>query len=353
MISRFARHALIPGWSQEHLASATVVIIGVGAIGNECARVLAMSGIGRFILCDPDRVDETNLSRTPLFRTQDVGRQKVEAAAEALSDLAPGVRIETRPEPLVRGVGLAELRDASIVLGCLDSRAARLQLAGRCRLVRAPSIDGGTHAWGGEVRPYLDPDGPCYGCGLTEADRSQSDVPWSCMDATPTLAQGASAPFSAVVGAWMAGIAIRFILDLPCPKGAMSIDGSRGTTTIVRLERDPACPLHRPIPQTRVVPVASYDRVADLRSALGEDARLIAWERVQRGVECPSCGFGQTRWGVSAPAKCPQCGQGLRLRTTLSLDEAPKELRLLDLGVAPKEILYVGRSADGWIELSG
>src|SRR5205085_2866290 len=81
---------------------------------------------------DPDRVELSNLSRTPLYFEADVGSYKVEAASAALRKLAPSVRVDTRPLPLVNGVGLAEIRDATLVLGCLDSRAARVQLAGRC-----------------------------------------------------------------------------------------------------------------------------------------------------------------------------------------------------------------------------
>ncbi len=159
MNSRYARHELIPGWSQQKLTDAKVIIFGMGALGNEVARILAMSGIGHLLLCDPDRIAASNLSRTVLFRESDIGRFKVEVAATALREFNPELNIEMRSHPLVHGVGLAEIRDANLVISCLDSRSARLQLTGRCQLVKTPYIDGGTHAWGGEVRPYLDTDG--------------------------------------------------------------------------------------------------------------------------------------------------------------------------------------------------
>ncbi len=180
---RFARHRHVPGWDQEALANATVIIMGVGALGNVVAQILATSGVGRLILCDPDTVSASNLSRTPLFRPQHVGQAKVDAAAETLTALAPDTTIDGRCAGLVNGVGLAELRDADLVIGCLDSRGARLELAGRCGLVGARWIDAATTPWGGEVRPYLDPDGPCYSCTLTPAERnahSENAVAWSC-----------------------------------------------------------------------------------------------------------------------------------------------------------------------------
>ncbi len=155
MSNRYSRHELIPDWKQKSLSEATVIIFGLGALGNEVARILAMSGVGNFILCDPDRVEESNLSRTILFSHSDLGRFKVEAAADALWELNPSVSVDVRSQLQIHGVGLGEIRDASLILSCLDSRSARLQLTGRCQLVKAPYIDGGTHFWGGEVIPFL------------------------------------------------------------------------------------------------------------------------------------------------------------------------------------------------------
>jgi molybdopterin/thiamine biosynthesis adenylyltransferase len=346
MPSRFDRHELIPGWKQDRLAGATVVIAGMGALGNEASRLLAMVGVGRLIVCDPDRVAVSNLSRTVLFRERDIGSYKVEAAAVALAELVPGVVVEARPAKLVQGVGLAELRDAALVLGCLDSRAARLQLAGRCSLVRAPLLDGGTHPWGGEVRPYLDPDGPCYACGLTTEERATADVPWSCLDIRPQDPVGASAPTSAVVGAWLALVASRFLMGLPGPGGTLSIDGSRGTTRIVQQERDPECPFHRLLEPVSKVAVSNRDTLADLRTVLPAGSVPLVWEPVQQRVECPACGFEEARCGTPRVETCPRCGMSLRPRTTLELGEAPGQLTLAELGIAPREILPV-RGIDG------
>jgi hypothetical protein len=223
---RYARHTLVPGWDQARLAAAQVILIGLGALGNEVARILALFGVGSMILCDPDRVERSNLSRCAFFRESDCGRLKVAAAARALADLAPGCRLDARPQTLIHGVGLAELRDAALVIGCLDSRTARLQLAGRCNLMRAPMIDGGTHPWGGELRPYLDPDGPCYGCGLGEDARART------------------AAASVLIGGWMAMTALRHLLGLPVPPGLLQIDGPAGT----------ACPWPTPPPWANCSP---------------------------------------------------------------------------------------------------
>jgi len=354
--ARFDRHALIPGWNQSRLATAMVVVVGVGALGNEVARLLALSGVGTLLLCDPDRVTASNLSRAPLFRTADIGRPKVAAAADSLAALAPEMRAILRPHPLIHGIGLAELRDADVVMSCLDSRSARLQLADRCALVRAPSIDGGTHPWGGEVRPFLTPDGPCYGCTLSANERATVDAPWSCLDPIAEPAQGASAPISALVAAWMASIAVRFLFGLATPADALAIDSARGTTRPLTLTRADDCPLHIPIAPPRRLAIRATDTLAALRNAIGAAGVPLTWAPVmeQRTCPAPSCQFAEHRWGLPETAPCPRCGATLRPHTTLALDHAPGDLPLATLDIAPREILTVlGEDGMTWVELAG
>lgn len=348
---RYARHHLIHGWDQEHLAKAMVIIIGLGALGNEVARLLAMSGVGSFILCDFDRIEESNLSRCSLFRQVDIGRLKVEAAVDALAGLNPGIDFSCRPLPLVHGVGLAELRDAQLVISCLDSQAARQQLADRCGLVGAPMLDGGTHPWGGEIRPYLDPEGPCHGCGLSVAEQAMTDRPVGCGEAM-SQGQGAIAPTSALIGAWMASLAVRFLMGLDCPNRAMHIDIATATARPVLMNKDPMCPLHRRIPNPRPITISSRDSIDSLHGVLPPGSSPLAWEAVQRLVCCNGCGFVETRWGIPVEAACPTCHNALQWRTTLELAQAPGEIRLEQLGIAPREILAV-RTTTGidWVEL--
>lgn len=352
MNERFARHGLIPDWDQRRLSRATAIVVGVGALGNEVTRLLALAGIGTLVLCDPDRVAASNLSRAPLFRESDVGRLKVEAAADALRQCAPELRLDLRPLEHVSGVGLAELRDASLVLSCLDSRAARLQLAGRCNLVGAPCLDGGTQPWGGEVRPFLDPAGACYGCGLGEAQRGQSDVPWSCLDAREPENVGAAAPSSALIASWMAIYALRRIMGIPVASTGLVIDGAAGTSTPLVLPRDPACPLHGRVEAVTQVPVHNGSTVAALRAAVGAGTNLLLWKAAALRVECPRCDFTAPRVGQPTPGTCPRCGAAWRPRTSLEIDDFPGGTRLHALGVAPREILTArNRGGYRWLEL--
>jgi len=354
MNNRFDRHTLIPGWSQDRLSSSSVIITGMGALGNEVSRLLAMSGVGDLIICDYDWVEESNLSRMILFRQTDIGRLKVEAAAEKLQELWPGIRVQTRPFPLVHGIGMAELRDADLVLGCLDSRAARLQLAGRCQLVKAKYIDGGTHPWGGEVRLYLDPEGPCYGCSLAEKDRAVSDIPWSCLQAAEETKIGAAVPSSALVGTWMGIMAVRFLMGLACPAGILRVDATRGTTVNVEQKKDPGCMMHSPLEKVKGIPISNANSVEDLKKCLPAVSTPLVWSPIQERLECPGCDYREVSWGLPSKAKelCPRCSRVLRPRTTLELVSVPGDMELAALGIPPREILAV-RVQQGieWYEL--
>jgi molybdopterin/thiamine biosynthesis adenylyltransferase/predicted Zn-ribbon and HTH transcriptional regulator len=352
MDERFARHHLIPEWDQQALSQAHVIIVGVGALGNEVARILAMSGVGYLLLCDHDRITVSNLSRCSLFRADDIGDLKVTAATRALQDITPHTRLDPRPLPLVQAVGLAELRAASLVISCLDSRTARLQLAGRCNLVQAPYLDGGTALWSGEVRPFLTGD-VCYGCSLSETGRAISDVPWSCSDISETAAEGSTIAVSAMVAAWMSLLALRYLMHLPVSHDFFCFDGASGKFYPCQIQRDPLCPLHHPIGDSTLIAVSHQDPISQLYAALGVNQQALSYEAVQTGMQCQQCGYKESRWGVPQAALCPHCTTPLIIKTTLELSAIPDNIKLVDLGIPPREILPV-RTAEGirWVELT-
>ncbi len=332
--SRFARHEAIPGWDQRRIADATIVVAGAGALGNEVVKNLALAGVGRIVLCDPDTVELANLSRTVLFRATDIGRAKARTLADAVRGLAPGTLVAARNSALTSGAGLGELADAAVVVGCVDSLYARLQLLGRCALAGASLVDGGTHPWGGEVRLRVTADEPCFGCTLTPAQRSVSAVPWSCSDDAPDRPAASSIVGTAIVAGWTTLAALRVVLGDPPPFRLLTIDGQSGTTAPVSIGRDPSCPYHHPIEgRIDLVPIRNTDTVAALLAALGPGSIPLAWQPVARAGSAGQTGPGRTR--------------------TLSLGEADPEAILADLGVPPEEILAVHSAEEGyrWVRL--
>jgi len=349
---RFARHHGISGWDQERLAAAVVVVAGAGALGNEVVKNLALAGVGRIILCDPDVVAASNLSRCVLFRSADVGQPKVAVIAAACADLAPATTVDARATDLVSAAGLGELADAAVVIGCVDNIRARLQLLGRCALVNVPLVDGGTNSWGGEVRVRLSTDQACFGCTLTPRERSTSDVPWSCADDEPQRPVPASIVGTAIVAGWMTHAALRIVFDDPPRFRLLSVDGNSGTTSAVDIQRDPACPYHHPLEgPADPLPVQHTGTVGALLAALAPDALPLAWNPVPVAASgssrCDGCSREYMATGDD-PVPCPGCGTWPRRAQTLSLREADPGAVLHDLGVPPEEILPVQGSEGGY-----
>ena len=97
-MSRYSRHIILPEVGMEgqrRLKAAKVLCVGTGGLGSPAALYLAAAGVGTLGLADDDAVSLSNLQRQILFRTADIGRAKVEAGAEALKALNPGVQVQT------------------------------------------------------------------------------------------------------------------------------------------------------------------------------------------------------------------------------------------------------------------
>jgi molybdopterin/thiamine biosynthesis adenylyltransferase len=86
---RFARLEAIDWWDQALLGRARVLVVGVGALGNEVIKNLSLLGVGNMTIVDMDRVEASNLSRSVLFRENDEGKPKAECAARAAVGIYP------------------------------------------------------------------------------------------------------------------------------------------------------------------------------------------------------------------------------------------------------------------------
>lgn len=134
------------------LGSATAAVVGLGGLGCPAATYLALAGIGRLVLIDSDTVEESNLNRQFLYQEGDVGRKKVEAAAERLAELNPTVGLEVAEAFDADALGVAD-----VVLDCLDNWGSRRRLWELAFSLGKPVIHGAAGGWSGQVAVFRSP----------------------------------------------------------------------------------------------------------------------------------------------------------------------------------------------------
>ena len=160
----WARQLLVWGAEgQQKIRSATVLLAGAGAIGNEAAKNLAMLGIGRIIIVDRDRIELSNVSRMIFFQPSDLGKNKAEFLAKNLHLRYPFVTtIAYRGD--LESMPLKLYLDSQVVLCGLDNVVSRIFLTQTCRKYSIPLIDAGIIGLNGRVHSYLPPDDACPIC---------------------------------------------------------------------------------------------------------------------------------------------------------------------------------------------
>ena len=143
MSDRYSRQVVLPEVGergQARLAAATVAVVGAGGLGSAVLEYLTAAGVGRLVIVDHDRVEESNLHRQPLYRMSDCGKPKVEAASAALTALNPAVRVETRAERLTPANAAALVAAADVVVDAADSFAATYVLSDACQRAGKPLV---------------------------------------------------------------------------------------------------------------------------------------------------------------------------------------------------------------------
>jgi len=164
---RYSRHLIMPEVGMEgqlKLKQAKVLCIGTGGLGAPLGLYLAAAGVGRLGLVDFDVVDFTNLQRQVTFGTSDVGRPKIEAARERLSNLNPEIQIATHETKLTSENALEILREYDIIVDGTDNFPTRYLVNDACVLLGKPNVYGSIFRFEGQATIFGYPGGPCYRC---------------------------------------------------------------------------------------------------------------------------------------------------------------------------------------------
>ncbi|MCB2227360.1 MAG: HesA/MoeB/ThiF family protein [Desulfarculaceae bacterium] len=199
---RFA--SLGPG-GQAHLAAATAVVVGAGALGGHSAQLLARAGVGRLRLIDPDRPALDNLHRQVLYDETDVaaGEPKAVAAAKRLGAANSEIVIEPVVEALDQANAARLLAGASLVLDGLDNPQARYALNRACVSLGIPWVHAGVAGSRGQLLVIRPGQGPCLQCWAPTEPREPLRH--------SVASEGILGPLPAVMGALQANEAIKLL----------------------------------------------------------------------------------------------------------------------------------------------
>ncbi len=149
---------------QLKLKAAKVALIGTGGLGAPLGMYLAAAGIGRIGLVDFDVVDFTNLQRQVIHGTKDVGKKKLDSAAETMLDINPYVEIDRHEVALTSENALGILKDYDIVVDGTDNFPTRYLVNDACVLLKKPNVYGSIFRFEGQATIFAYPGGPCYRC---------------------------------------------------------------------------------------------------------------------------------------------------------------------------------------------
>jgi adenylyltransferase/sulfurtransferase len=171
---RYSRHlalAEVGVDGQETLLDSSVLIIGAGGLGNIVAAYLTAAGVGNIGIADSDVVDLSNLQRQILYRYEDIGRQKVTIAKDALEALNGDVKVKAYPY-FATAETLPELiKEYDIVADCSDNFDTRFLVADTCALNKKTLVSAAVHEFEGQLstfKPYLGEGHPSYRCFCPE-----------------------------------------------------------------------------------------------------------------------------------------------------------------------------------------
>jgi len=239
-ILRYSRHLIMPEVGMEgqlKLKNAKVALIGTGGLGAPLGMYLAAAGIGRIGLVDFDVVDFTNLQRQVIHGTKDVGRKKLDSAADTMLDINPYLEIDRHETALTSENALQILKDYDIVVDGTDNFPTRYLVNDACVLLGKPNVYGSIFRFEGQATVFAYQGGPCYRCLYPEPP-PPGLVP-SCAEG------GVLGILPGTVGLIQATETVKLILGIgePLVGRLLLYDALAMRFRELKLRRNPECPV--------------------------------------------------------------------------------------------------------------
>jgi adenylyltransferase/sulfurtransferase len=238
-LRRYGRHLVLPEVGtegQRRLKQSRVLLVGAGGLGSPTALYLAAAGVGTLGLVDFDVVDITNLQRQVIHGTSDLGRPKLDSAADRIRDINPHVHVEQFDTALKSENALGIANDFDIVVDGTDNFPTRYLVNDTCVLLGKPNAFGSVLRFEGQASVFATDEGPCYRCLFREPP-PPGLVP-SCAEG------GVLGVLPGLIGTIQATEAIKIITGAgqPLIGRLLLVDALTMQFRTIKVRRDPECP---------------------------------------------------------------------------------------------------------------
>ncbi|MEO8744948.1 MAG: molybdopterin-synthase adenylyltransferase MoeB [Candidatus Dormiibacterota bacterium] len=240
-VARYARHLILPevgGAGQRKLLGSSVLLLGAGGLGSPASMFLAAAGVGKIGIVDFDVVDASNLQRQILHGHDDIGRLKVESAADTLRNLNPDVEVVPINEHLNSETVMRIFAPYDVIVDGTDNFPTRYLANDAAYFLAKPLVHGSIFRFEGRLALFDAAKGTgCYRCLFPEPPPPGSVQ--SCAEA------GVFGVLPGIIGSMMAFETIKYLLDIGKPMIGryLLFEGEDMSFRELKLRQNKACPL--------------------------------------------------------------------------------------------------------------
>jgi len=370
MTAQAALHsrAIAAGYDPGRLRQAKVLVVGLGALGQNVVQNLALVGTGRLTLVDFDRFETHNATRSPFYPTPAEAARLGLAKAPLVALRAAGGSTAEDGEicyadSLIQQLGDGAVAWSDVVVAAVDNMNARAWLAERCRLLGRPLVEGGFAGPDFNLAVFGADDGaPCYRCSRPGRESAVSCTAYA-LAAEQQRIIPAIQTTAAVLGGYLAEQVARLLHGDTGRTGYRSYGSVRRETLhLARLSTNPECPgIHDRAPVIGTISaLGPRGTVANLLDAVARQwgpGQLRFAEQVIAVANCTACRESCLVQSIAsawlAHPRCTRCGGpwplteprlpdgGLAVRTDDTLTPQLADTPLASLGVRPGATLAV------------
>ena len=239
-LERYSRHVKLKEigvLGQKKLESARVLVVGAGGLGSPVIQYLSAAGIGKIGIIDDDKVELSNLQRQILYKTEDIGRKKVEVAHNISRSINPNIKIYSYPIRLEKKNIRDVVSEYDFIADGSDNFETRFLINDICFFEKKILVSAAVTQFDGHISTFKPQDGgPCYRC--LHPSQSDDDV-WNCEN------MGILGSLAGTIGSLQASEIIKEILGIGRSLSGWLLiyDGLETTFREVKLLPDPQCPL--------------------------------------------------------------------------------------------------------------